>query len=174
MPKKPETILALDPGLRELGFAVLSGRHLLHSGVLALRTLPARRRLDKIRESLGAWMRAYHPRTLVLEQIPRRPLDSLAGLPALNRLLRRFARRKRMAVATYSVKAVRQSVIGDGWADKREVAHAISGQYSELRVHRHQSRKWAESYWQNMFDAIALGLHHQSATKPPSRSRSSG
>jgi hypothetical protein len=37
---KPKTILAFDPGLRELGYAVLQGRRLLTGGVLALRLLP--------------------------------------------------------------------------------------------------------------------------------------
>ena len=33
MHKNPDTILALDPGLRELGYAVLQGRRLVTSGV---------------------------------------------------------------------------------------------------------------------------------------------
>jgi Holliday junction resolvasome RuvABC endonuclease subunit len=106
----------------------------------------------------------------VLEHIPKRPLDSLAGLPALGRLLRRLAKRGRLTVVDYSVKTVRQTVVGDGWAGKREVAKAICRRFAELRVHLTQDRKWKERYWQNMFDAIALALHHQ-ATHPPSRSR---
>src|SRR5690349_9316175 len=155
MHKNPETVLALDPGLRELGYAVLSRKQLVTSGVLSLSALHPRRRLGAIRDTLEAWFRAYRPRVLVLEQIPKRPLDSLAGLPALRRLLHGFARRRRLPVATYSVKAVRRTVLGDGWGSKREVAKAISGRFPELRVHRNQSRKWAERYWQNMFDAIA-------------------
>lgn len=175
MPKtarKVETILALDPGLRDLGYAVFSGRKLVTSGVLTLRAVPSNRRLGTIRDSLLAWMRAYRPRALVLEHIPKRPLDTLAGLPALGRLLRRMADRRRLRVAAYSAKTVRRNVVGDGWAGKREVAEALSGRFPELRVHLTHDRKWKERYWQNMFDAVALGLHH--ASQPPSRSRSSG
>ena len=172
MLKNPETILALDPGLRELGYAVLAGKRLVTSGVLSLRTVPRHQRLSAIQGSLVAWNRAYRPRALVLEHIPRRPLDSLAGLPALGRLIRRFVNRRHLRLAVYSAKTVRQSVVGDGWAGKREVTKSLCGSFPALRVHLTQDRKWKERYWSNMFDAIALALHHQ-ATHPPSRSRSS-
>ena len=173
MRKKPDTILALDPGLRELGYAVLSGKHLLTSGVLPLRSVRPRQRLGRVEESLTAWRRAYHPGVLVMESIPKRPLDSLAGLPALGRLLRRFARRKRIKTPTYSAKTVRRTIVGNGWAGKREVAEAIAARFPDLRIHLKQTTKGRQSYWANMFDAIALALHHQT-TQPPSRSRFSG
>ena len=172
MRKPPDTILALDPGLRELGYAVLAGKRLVTSGVLSLRIVPRHQRLSTIQASLIAWIRAYRPRVLVLEHIPKRPLDSLAGLPALGRLIRRFVSRRHLRLAVYSARTVRQSVVGDGWAGKREVAKSLCGCFPALRIHLTQDRKWKERYWQNMFDAIALALHHQ-AVQPPSRSRSS-
>jgi Holliday junction resolvasome RuvABC endonuclease subunit len=117
------------------------------------------------------WLRAYRPRTLVIEHIPRRPLDTLAGLPALGRMLRRMAATRRLKVATYSARTVRGNIVGDGWAGKREVAEALSARFPDLRIHLTHDRKWKERYWQNMFDAVALALHHQSQMKPPSRSR---
>jgi len=173
MRKTPDTILALDPGLRDLGYAVLSGKRLVTSGVLSLRTVPPAGRLRAIQDALSAWSRGYRPRTLVLEHIPKRPLDALAGLPALGRRLRRLAKRSRLKLAVYSARTVRQTVVGDGWAGKREVAKTLATRFPQLRVHLTHDRKWKEHYWQNMFDAIALALHHR-ATHPPSRSRSSG
>ena len=61
--------------------------------------------------------------------------------------------------------------MGYGWAGKREVAEALSARFPDLRVHLTHDRKWKETYWQNMFDAVALALHHQAGTKPPSRGR---
>lgn len=174
MRKKPETILALDPGLRDLGYAVLSGKELVMPNVLPLRSVHPRRRLQRVEKAIEAWIRAYHPDVLVVEQIPKRPLDSLAGLPALGRLIRRIAGRRRIKFVTYSAKTARRTVVGDGWAGKKEVAEAICTRFPDLRVHLTQNRKWKERYWQNMFDAIALALHHQAVMKPPSRSRLSG
>ncbi len=172
MPKTTDRpILALDPGTRDLGYAVTLGRRLLVANVLSLRRIPRRRRLAAVREAMQVWLRAYRPHTLVLEHVPKRPLDALAGLPALGRLLHRVAASKRLTVATYSARTVRGNVVGNGWAGKREVAEALSTRFPDLRVHLTHDRKWKEAYWQNMFDAVALALHHQSVTKPPSRSR---
>jgi Holliday junction resolvasome RuvABC endonuclease subunit len=172
--KKTDTILALDPGLRDLGYAVLAGRRIVTASVLPLRSVSRQRRLGRVREFLLTQVRAHRPRTLVLEHIPKRPLDTLAGLPALGRLLGRLARQRRLKLATYSARTVRGSVVGDGWAGKREVAQVIARKFPELRVHLTHDRKWKERYWQNMFDAVALALHHQAVSKPPSRSRRSG
>ena len=172
MPKTTKgPILALDPGTRDLGYAVTVGKRLLVASVLSLRRIPKRRRLATVREAMRVWMRAYRPRTLVLEHVPKRRLDALAGLPALGRLLHRMASTQRLHVATYSARTVRGNVVGNGWAGKREVAEALSARFPDLRVHLTHDRKWKEAYWQNMYDAVALALHHQSQTKPPSRSR---
>lgn len=172
MPKTTNSpILALDPGTRDLGYAVTVGKRLLVANVLSLRRIPRRRRLAAVREAMRVWTRAYRPRTLVLEHMPKRPLDTLAGLPALGRLLRRMAAARRLKVAIYSARTVRSNVVGNGWAGKREVAEALSARFPDLRVHLTYDRKWKEAYWQNMFDAVALALHHQTQTKPPSRSR---
>jgi len=172
--KKLDTILALDPGLRDLGYAVLAGRRLVDANVLSLRSVPRGRRLGRVQEFLLTQFRAHRPRTLVLEHIPKRPLDTLGGLPALGRLLGRLARKRRLKLATYSARTVRGSVVGDGWAGKREVAQSIVGKFPHLRVHLTHDRKWKERHWQNMFDAVALALHHRAVIKPPSRSRKSG
>lgn len=171
---KTDTILALDPGLRDLGYAIFSGKRLVGASVLSLRSVARSRRLGRVREFLIAQVRAHRPRALILENIPKRPLDTLAGLPALGRLLGRLARQRRLRLATYSARTVRGSVVGDGWAGKREVAESIAGKFPDLRVHLTHDRKWKERYWQNMFDAVALALHHQQVSKLPSRSRRSG
>ena len=166
-----DTILALDPGTRELGYAVLRGPHLVDSGVLTLRHVPPERRLARVREALERWIRADSPDVLVIEHIPTRPSGLQLGLPSLGRLLRRLGRANRIALATYSAKAVRRTLLNNGWAGKPEVVEPLVGRHPQLRVYRGQNRKWKDRYWHNMFDAIALGHHHLSLTQPPSRSR---
>jgi len=95
----------------------------------------------------------------------------LPGLPALGRLLRRLARSGRIELASYSAKAARRTLLNDGWAGKPAVVEPLVGRYPQLRVYRGQNRKWKDRHWHNMFDAIALGHHHQAITQPPSRSR---
>jgi Holliday junction resolvasome RuvABC endonuclease subunit len=66
---------------------------------------------------------------------------------------------------------VRATVAGNGKAKKPEVAIAVAHRFAQLRFLLTQDRKWKERLWLNMFDAVALALHHQALTQPPSRSR---
>jgi crossover junction endodeoxyribonuclease RuvC len=168
---KSKTILALDPGLRELGFAVFADRNLATGGVLPLRDLPQPSRLPEARRQLRRWVRTYKPRAIVVEQTYRHSLPWLDDLYRLLGTAVRLAGRRRIRLATYSPQAVRKSLVGNGKATKREVANAIAMKYPFLRIYLTQDRKWKERYWQNMFDAIALGLHDRALHKPPSRGR---
>lgn len=165
------SILALDPGLRDLGFAVVAGRKLVTGGVVALRLLPKEQRLDEARDRVRALMATHRPRAIVVEKTYRHPVPWLNELHKITMSASRIARKKRIVFATYAPQAVRQVVAGNGKAKKFEVATAIAHRFPQLRVYLTQDRRWKEKFWQNMFDAVALALHHQAITKPPSRSR---
>jgi len=98
-------------------------------------------------------------------------LNELYGLA---RSAQNLATRQHARFAMYSPQRVRSTVAGNGKAKKSEVALAVAQRFPTLRVYLTQDRRWKERYWQNMFDAIALALHHQSTLNPPSRSRHSG
>jgi crossover junction endodeoxyribonuclease RuvC len=170
MRKNPDTILALDPGLRELGYAVLQGRRLVTSGVLGLRRTPKDERLANARKHVRSWMEIHRPDAVVVEKTYRHPVPWLDQLHQLSRSAQNLASRRHAAFAMYSPQRVRATVAGNGKAKKPEVAIAVAHRFPSLRVYLTQDRRWKEGYWQNMFDAIALALHHQ-ATQPPSRSR---
>jgi Holliday junction resolvasome RuvABC endonuclease subunit len=173
MRRNPDTILALDPGLRDLGYAVLRGRRIVTSGVLGLRLVPKDDRLLVARKNVRSWLRTHQPDTVVVEKTYRHPLPWLNQLHGISRSARNLATRQHAAFAMYSPQSVRATVAGNGRAKKPEVALAVAHRFPSLRVYLTQDRRWKERFWQNMFDAIALALHHQ-ATQPPSRSRSSG
>lgn len=166
-----DTILSLDPGLRDLGYAVLHGRRLVTSGVLGLRRTPKAKRLPTARKHLQAWLRTHHPDVVVVEKTYRHPVPWLDQLHQLSRSAKNLATRQHASFTMYSPQSVRATVAGNGKAKKPEVAVAVAHRFPSLRVYLTQDRRWKERYWQNMFDAIALGLHHQTATQPPSRGR---
>jgi len=169
---KPErTILAIDPGLRELGMAVLSGRSLVADGALTLRMLPREKRLPEVQRHVEGWLRLHQPQAVVMEKTYRHPVPWLNGVHRLSLSVRRLARRQGIDFATYSPQRVRQGVLGNGKASKSEVAVVVANRFPQLRVYLTQDRKWKVRFWQNMFDAVALALHHQSAGIPPSRGR---
>jgi Holliday junction resolvasome RuvABC endonuclease subunit len=166
-----DTILAIDPGLRELGYAVVRGRRLITSGVLGLKRLPKEHRLDAARDHVRAWLKTHHPDVVVVEKTYRHPVPWLNQLHQISRSARNLATRSHAAFATYSPQSVRATVAGNGKAKKPEVALAVAHRFPSLRVYLTQDRRWKERYWRNMSDAIALALHHQRVTQPPSRSR---
>lgn len=158
------TILALDPGLRELGYAILRGRSLVESGVYPLRFLPSGRRLPTAVNVIGDWIGQFKPSILVLEATHPNRVISLDRLDLLARRVRRMAALKGLPVATYAPQTVRKGVVGHGWANKRQTAEAVAARLPALRVYLTQDRRWKEAYFQNMFDAVALALHHQAST----------
>ncbi len=158
---KNRTILALDPGLRDLGFAVLRGPRLVAAGVRPLRLLPRSRRHAEARRLVADWIRAYRPRVLVLEATYRHPVPGFAALHCLARASRRIARTARIEIAEYAPQTVRKAIVGSGRATKRETALAVATRFPQLRVHLTQDRRWKECYFLNLFDAVALALHHQ-------------
>lgn len=170
MRKTPDTILALDPGLRDLGYAVLHGQRLVTSGVLGLGRVPKSERLAIARGNVRTWLRTHRPDVVVVEKTYRHPVPWLNQLHKISRSARNLATRQRAQFAMYSPQSVRATVAGNGKAKKPEVAIAVAHHFPSLRVYLTQDRRWKERYWQNMFDAIALALHHQ-ATHPPSRGR---
>jgi Holliday junction resolvasome RuvABC endonuclease subunit len=170
MRHNPDTILALDPGLLDLGYAVIHGRRIVTSGVLGLRRVPKDDRLEIARKNVRTWIGTHRPDVVVVEKTYRHPLPWLDQLHQISRSARNLATRQRALFSMYSPQSVRATVAGNGKAKKPEVAIAVAHRFPSLRVYLTQDRRWKEKYWQNMFDAIALALHHQ-ATHPPSRSR---
>ncbi|MFH0828796.1 MAG: crossover junction endodeoxyribonuclease RuvC [Candidatus Kerfeldbacteria bacterium] len=171
MNHRTEPILAIDPGLRDLGMAVLSGRRLAAAGALTLRRLPRSARLKEVRRHVKGWLRLHHPHAIVMEKTYHHPLPWLDDVHRLTLTVRRLARLQGIPFATYSPQQVRQGVLGNGRATKAEAAVAVAVRFPQLRVYLTQDRKWKERFWQNMFDAVALAMHHQTATQPPSRGR---
>ena len=171
MPQPNYTILALDPGLRDLGFAVLDGRRLLTAGVLALRLVPKERRLKESQARIAALLAAHRPGAIVVEKTYPHPVPWLNELHGISRYASRLARRFGVPFRAYAPQVVRSTVAGNGRAKKPEIAVAVAHRFPQLRVYLTQDRRWKEKFWLNMFDAVALALHHQTLTQPPSRSR---
>ena len=163
----PNTILAVDPGLRDLGYAVLKGQVITASGVISFRLVRPTGRLAAARSAVRELVRRHHPNALVVEKTHWYP----NGLHRLMATMRALARQHRLPLAVYSPQTVRKHLLGNGWAGKAEAAAAMSVRYPALRVHLTQNRKWKERYWQNMYDAVALATHHRLMSKPPSRGR---
>lgn len=161
MDKKRDTILAIDPGLREIGYAAIQGPGLVAHGVKSLRLIPRAKRMGEARKALSHWIDSYRPAVVVLEATHRHPTGTFQTVHALARSLATIARHRRRKVVTYSPQTVRKYLVGNGRAQKTAVAKVVSDRFPILRIYLTQDRRWKEKYFQNMFDAVALAIHHR-------------
>ncbi len=153
------TILAIDPGTRQMGIAVLDRDALVYHGV---KTIPEccspHERLKIARCAVLRMIRDFQPGTLAIEKAFFANNRNSALLNVLVDEIRAVAKRRRIAVVAMAPCTVKKRITGNGHASKRAVAEAIVIRYPELKVYRGQDRQWKERYHGNMFDAIAIGL----------------
>jgi Holliday junction resolvasome RuvABC endonuclease subunit len=160
MKRNPHTILAIDPGTRTLGLAVLARGELAAYGVRSFDRLAAVDRPRAVRNLVDEWIVTHHPSTLVLEHTHPHPIPQFDAIHRLSMGLARRTRRMGLHVAVHHVLSVRQLVAGDGRATKRELAAAVLLYFPVLRPYRVRDRRWRELYFSNLFDAVALALYH--------------
>lgn len=157
--KKKQRILAIDPGLRGLGIAVFHGTDLIYHEV---KTVTKRKSpytaLEQGRKIVLRMVRDFRPDVLVIERTFFYHNRSASLLNVFVDEMLSIGRRKRLEVATFAPVTVKKFIAGDGQATKKQVAQSVIRRYPELKVYLTQDRKWKESYHQNMFDAVALGM----------------
>lgn len=152
-------ILAIDPGTREMGVALLEGEKLIHYGVKAIkRSLSPHERLKEGRQIILRLINDFKPDTLVVEKTFFGNNRNASLLNIFVDEIMAIGKRKGLRVVTYAPNTVKKIICGNGRASKEEVAKVIVSKYPELKVYLIQDRKWKERYHQNMFDAVALGV----------------
>jgi Holliday junction resolvasome RuvABC endonuclease subunit len=154
------TIMAIDPGLRATGAAVIDNRNRLrHASVIATQSADsAERRIRSIAAQVDELIRFYRPELLVLEATwpTSSPVTSLTHRVAL--ACRWRARAHNVPSARVAATTLRRILMGDGWAGKWRVASQMVSIFPELRVYLHRDRAWKDRYFQNLFDAVALAV----------------
>ena len=151
-------ILAIDPGTREIGIALLEGTSLVYHGV---KTIKNRRSAHEIlwegRKTIIRLLNDFRPDVLAIEKTFFSGKRS-ALLNVFANETRILGTRKGIKVASIAPNTVKKFITGNGLATKEEVAQAIVARFPELKVYFLQDRKWKMRYHENMFDAVALAL----------------
>ena len=159
MGRREPRILALDPGTRYLGVAVLDGHGLAYYTVKDLRDRrPARECLRATRAVLGWLIEHYAPEVLAYERSFYVQSRESQLLQAQEREIRRVARAHGLRAIGYNPMTVRKRLCGDGWARKREVAERLARRYPDLACYLAPRGSRRERYWYHLFDAVAVGV----------------
>ena len=155
-PISRQRVLAIAPGTRHLGFAVFEGEELVGFGVKAFEGKKNNegRLLSKIERCVDALVERHAPRILAVEEV----FYAQARLsPLLRRLVvqvKRWGRKRGMRVASYVPTAVKERLC-QGKRTRRTLAEAMVRRFWFLYSFLKRGR--TGHYWQQMFDAVALG-----------------
>jgi Holliday junction resolvasome RuvABC endonuclease subunit len=152
--------LALDPGTREMGYAVLESTDLLYFGV---HTFPhrcaARRLCAEGQRFVQGLLDAYAPQLLVIEKTWYAKSKRSTRLHVFVDTMEDFAHQQGLVVRAYTPRMVKKMICGDGDATRRDIAETLIRQrYHFLAKYLQRDLRTHDKYWQSMFDAVALGL----------------
>jgi len=173
-----KTILGIDPGTREMGIAVLTGRRLVAHGVHTLRN--GERPYDLVgqaRRVVLGYIGRFSPHLVAIEAPLRIATTRAAILTVISEELGARARELSVEVVELTPEEVRQRVAGDPRAKKLQVAETLVGLgFEELRplIPVRPSRsalglRPRDKYWLHMFDALAVALAVQRQIAAPNQ-----
>jgi crossover junction endodeoxyribonuclease RuvC len=171
MSKHNTKILAIDPGTREMGIALLerfgvsgssdpeNGGKLVYHGVKVIPNEKSpNEKLKEGREIILRLIKDFKPDILIVERSFFANNRTASLLHVFINEIKTIGKRKGIKVMSYAPSTVRKFITGNGRASKKELSTVIVSKYPELKVYLSQDKAWKELYHQNMFDAIALGL----------------
>jgi Holliday junction resolvasome RuvABC endonuclease subunit len=152
--------LALDPGTREMGYAVLESTDLLYFGVHTFPHRCATRRLcAEGQRFVQGLMDAYAPQLFVIEKTWYAKSTRSTRLHVFVEAMENFAKQHGLVVRAYTPRMVKKMICGRGDATRRDLAETLIRQrYHFLATYLHRDLRTRDKYWQSMFDAVALGL----------------
>ena len=166
---KPSITLCLDPGTKEMGIAVLEDGQLLDYRVKTFRNgRKPHELLGQAKTVMVELLEEVRPQVVVIEKPFFAKTKRSALLTFLVQELRDRLAAQGVSVREYGPRQVREILLDNPKATKRDIARFVAERFPELAQHLHFGEFWKEKYWSHVFDAVALGLADLT-TKTPQR-----
>ncbi|MDP3779321.1 MAG: crossover junction endodeoxyribonuclease RuvC [bacterium] len=156
----PLRILAINPGTHNMGYAVLDAGELLYNRVHTFtRRKTGLSTLAEGRRFVNALIEAFNPTVFVIENAFHTQAERSSLLHALVDEITRVAGQRGLKVFPYTPATVKKAITGVETASTRKVAETIVRLwYHRLGEYLHTDAPEQDTYWENMFDAVALGV----------------
>ena len=154
-------VLSVDPAVRNTGYAVLEGdqhkQHAIDYGVISIPTkISQSGALAAVRTGLANLIKQYEPDVVAVEAIiyvqSVRTAISMGAARAASMIA---AADSGLEIYEYAPKKVKKAVVGNGNADKGQVAFMIRALLGLSETPPHDAA-----------DALAIGIAHLSAADP--------
>jgi len=157
-------ILAIRPGVREMGIAVLDRGEFLDYTVKSfrkskvLKTMPIKKRLEQTLSVLPRFVHRYEPKIMAVEapSIQRQKLS--AYLRAVLPHLQKFAQAQGLEYYECSPHEIRKSMCGQCNATRNELTEKLCEDYKEFRKFAQKRSIWQTDYWNSLFCAAGIAL----------------
>lgn len=153
------TLLALNPGTREVGYAVFADHELIDQGVKSLRRSPPfQDRAVVLSRALSALLqeRPLHLVALARTSSSDQRVDN--RLQQIYAVAVSLALRRNVSVYAFPPALIGRTVTRDVEVTKRAVARAAVEWYPQLRRYVRMQVEWRERYFFQLFDAVACGM----------------
>ena len=168
MIQNKKRILAIDPGTRRIGVALLEDGKILYHGVkVTKKQKTPNATLQEARKAILRLITDLKPKIIICEKAFFSKNRNASLLRVLVDEIKAIAKRKGIHLQSFAPSTVKKNIAGNGRASKMEVAKVVVSKYPELKVFLTQDRAWKEKFHQNMFDAVALGMLAEELAQKP-------
>lgn len=155
MHNKRRTILAINPGTRYLGVAVLKGSTLIDWSVKVINGKQPQARLNKAIELISSFLAEYQPDVLVLKKL--HPSRSSLMLNLLSIRIEELTRTNSIRLAKYSIQEAEVFHSPNEKINKTNLSELICQKHPVLRHDLQREQSSLNPYYIRMFEAVALG-----------------
>lgn len=149
-------ILAVNPGTRYIGIAVIEGPELLDWGIKAVSGKWSIRKEDRFKAMIIHLIEKYQPDILTLKKL--HPSRSSANLASLNCQILRLADDMKLITCSHTITEIEAAYHSDKRINKRKLAEIVSTNYPFLRRLLKREDVNSNPYYLRMFEAIALAF----------------
>lgn len=154
MPKKPLTILGINPGSKYLGIAIFQGHELRDWRIKTFKGKWSKEKMKKVIGIIYDFICQYNPSVLALKEFT--PSRSSHGLNRLIMKIKDLAKKERMKIYEYSIKDLEAFFSPEGRINKRQLAEVVASKYLVLFNELNKEKAHRNPYHIRMFEAVAL------------------
>jgi Holliday junction resolvasome RuvABC endonuclease subunit len=156
MPQKPLTILAINPGSKYLGVAVLEGEVLKDWRIKVLRGKWSKGKYDRARKIITGLIKYHRPDTLALKKL--HPSRSSLHLSHLVETIKDIALKTEVPVRQYDIQEIKDFFSPTERLNKKGLAGIIASRLPDLYHDLEKEKASKNPYLLRMFEAVALGI----------------
>ena len=154
--RPPVKILSIIPGTKYLGVALFCGTSLRDWRVKCLNTEGNENKIKKGKEIILDYIEKYSPQVLAIKKLDRK--RSSKNLNSLARRIKEFAKRKGLTLYQLKLSEIKKPFALGQRINKKSLAELVTSRYPELLFDFEKEKKNKNTYYQRMFEAVALGL----------------